>query len=195
MRGGGMQAGLLAAALLIPGASAFAKDASSDAIWSALERPGHVVLMRHADAPGTGDPAGFRIGDCATQRNLGEAGRAQARRWGERFRQKGIAVSLVLTSQWCRARETAELMAVGPIEEAPAALNSFFGRPGEREAATEALKARLAALPVGAATVVLVTHQVNITALTGVFPQSGEAVILRRGEGGSFQPLGRLRPE
>jgi phosphohistidine phosphatase SixA len=190
-----MQAGLLVAALLIPGASAFAKDASTEALWSALERPGHVVIMRHADAPGTGDPAGFRIGDCATQRNLGEAGRAQARRWGERFRQKGIAVSLVLTSQWCRARETAELMAVGPIEEAPAALNSFFGRPGEREAATEALKSRLAALPVGAATVVLVTHQVNITALTGVFPQSGEAVVLRRGEGGSFQPLGRLRAE
>ncbi len=183
------------AVALFPVMAALASEARPDALWRALAQPGHVVLMRHADAPGVGDPPGFRIGDCASQRNLGERGRQQARAIGERFRREGVSVSLVLSSQWCRARETAELMALGPVEDAPAALNSFFGRPGERHAATEALKARLAALPPDAATVVMVSHQVNVTALSGVYPRSGEMVVLRRDAAGAFTPLGRLAPD
>lgn len=184
--------GYLASLLLVIAAPVAFASESADALWAALAKPGHVVLMRHADAPGTGDPAGFRIGDCATQRNLGERGRNQARALGAEFRKRNVAVSLVLTSQWCRARETAELMALGPLVEEPAALNSFFGRPGESEAATAALRRRLAALPADAATVVMVTHQVNITALTGVFPRSGEIVVLRRAADGAMTTLGRL---
>lgn len=169
-------------------------ETDRERLWSMLAAPGHVVLMRHADAPGTGDPTSFRLGDCTTQRNLGERGRAQARRLGEAFRRRSIPVALILTSQWCRARETAELMALGPVEDEPAALNSFFGRPGEREAATAALRRRLAALPSGAALVVMVTHQVNITALTGVFPASGELVVLKRDARGDVAMVGRLPP-
>ncbi len=187
--------GCLAGLVLLACASAGRAAGPADALWTALAQPGHVALMRHADAPGTGDPAGFKIGDCATQRNLGERGRNQARALGAEFRKRIIVVSQVLTSQWCRARETAELMALGQLVEEPAALNSFFGRPGEREAATTALRRRLAALPADAATVVMVTHQVNITALTGVFPRSGEIVVLRRAADGAMTTVGRLQPQ
>jgi phosphohistidine phosphatase SixA len=187
--------GCLACLLPVAGSPAAFASERADALWAALAKPGHVALMRHADAPGTGDPAGFRIGDCATQRNLGERGRGQARALGAEFRRRGVAVSQVLTSQWCRARETAQLMALGPLVEEPAALNSFFGRPGERETATAALRRRLAALPADAATVVMVTHQVNITALTGVFPRSGEIVVLRRAAEGAMTAIGQLTPE
>ena len=174
--------------------AALAIEADRERVWALLARPGHVVLMRHADAPGTGDPANLRLGDCTTQRNLGERGRDQARRLGEEFRRRAVPVALVLTSQWCRTRETAELMALAPIEDEPTALNSFFGRPGERDAATAALRRRLAALPAGAGAVVMVTHQVNITALTGVFPASGEMVVLRRDDSGAVATVGRLPP-
>jgi len=187
--------GCLACLLLVFSAPAALASEQADALWAALAKPGHVALMRHADAPGTGDPAGFRIGDCTTQRNLGERGRNQARALGAEFRRRNVVVSQVLTSQWCRARETAGLMALGPLIEEPAALNSFFGRPGEKEAATAALRQRLAALPAEAATVVMVTHQVNITALTGVFPRSGEIVVLRRAPDGAMTMVGRLLPE
>lgn len=184
---------LLLLSLAWPGA-ALAIEVDRERVWALLARPGHVVLMRHADAPGTGDPANFRLGDCATQRNLAERGRDQARLLGEEFRRRAIPVALVLTSQWCRTRETAELMALAPIEDEPTALNSFFGRPGERDAATAALRRRLAALPAGAGAVILVTHQVNITALTGVFPASGEMVVLRRDDSGAVATVGRLPP-
>lgn len=169
-----------------------AVETDRERLWSMLATPGHVVLMRHAEAPGTGDPASFRLDDCASQRNLGEGGRLQARRIGEEFRRRAVPVALVLTSQWCRARETAALMALGSVEDEPAALNSFFGRPGEQEAATTALRRRLSALPSGAPTVVMITHQVNITALTGVFPASGEMVVLKRDAQGGATTVGRL---
>lgn len=152
------------------------------AALEALRGPGVILLMRHATAPGTGDPPGFRLGVCATQRNLSEAGRAEARATGARLRAAGIGVTLVASSRWCRARETAELLALGPVEGWPE-LDSFFSDRAEGPARTEALLARLAALPEGARPI-LVTHQVNITALTGVVPRSGEIVAVRLGEGG-----------
>jgi phosphohistidine phosphatase SixA len=182
---------LLLLSALWPGAVA-AIEVDRERVWALLAKPGHVALMRHADAPGTGDPAGFRIGDCATQRNLGERGREQSPRLGAEFRRRAVPVSLVLTSQWCRARETAELMALAPVEDEPTALNSFFGRPGEREGATAALRRRLAALPADGGLVLMVTHQVNITALTGVFPASGEIVVLKRDDQGGVVTVARL---
>ncbi|HEV7329140.1 MAG TPA: histidine phosphatase family protein [Bosea sp. (in: a-proteobacteria)] len=176
----------------LPFAATGAARESADALWDALATPGHIALLRHAEAPGVGDPAGFRIGDCATQRNLGEQGRAQARRIGDEFRRRGVRVGLVLTSQWCRARDTAQLMSLGTVEDAPEALNSFFGRSGERESATTALRRRLSSLPRDAGTVVMVTHQVNITALTGVFPRSGDIVVLRREPDGGISVRGTI---
>src|SRR5206468_7423164 len=91
--------------------------AASDEAWAALAKGGHVALMRHGNAPpGYGDPPGFKIDDCQTQRNLDERGREQARALGEAFRQHGVRVDRILSSPWCRCLETARLLAVGPVE-------------------------------------------------------------------------------
>jgi len=158
--------------------------------WEALRQPGAVAIMRHALAPGTGDPADFRVDDCASQRNLDERGRAQARAIGEAFRANGIAVDRVLSSQWCRCLDTAELLGLGAVEELPP-LNSFFGGHGSREPQTERTRAFLDALPEGERAV-LVTHQVNITALTGGYPSSGEVFVLNVRDGGEVEITGRI---
>ncbi len=154
-----------------------------------LREPGHVLLLRHANAPGVGDPPGMDLADCATQRNLDDRGRAQAAVLGERIRAAGVPGARVLTSEWCRCRETARLLGLGPVEDLPA-LNSFFEQPAEREPRLAALRAFLAGLPRDGGPVVLVTHQVTITALTGRFPASGEGVVLRLGPDGVFTPVG-----
>jgi phosphohistidine phosphatase SixA len=172
-----------------------AGEAAAADPWSVLAEPSSAALLRHAATTGgVGDPAGFRLDACETQRNLSEAGRASARRLGAAFRARGIAVSRVLSSQWCRCLETAELMALGPVEASPDALNSFFDERGERERRTAALRQLLGSAPRGAAALVLVTHQVNITALTGVFPREGETLALRLTPDGGFALAGRLPP-
>ena len=143
-----------------------------------LAKPGRVLMLRHALAPGTGDPAGFRLGDCATQRNLDGAGRAQAVKLGEQLARAGISRARVYSSQWCRCLDTARLLNLGAVTELPA-LNSFFDRPQEREPNISALRAFLAKLPADGPPVVLVTHQVTVSALTGVYPASGGGVLLQ----------------
>lgn len=145
---------------------------------AAQDTAGLIVLMRHAEAPGTGDPAGFTLDDCATQRNLSEDGRAQAARIGGRLRQIGIDQARVLSSQWCRCLDTARLLDLGPVKELRS-LNSFFGQQDEEKDRITQLRQFLADLPRDGKPVVLVTHQVTVTALTGIFPASGEAVLLR----------------
>lgn len=137
-----------------------------------------VIFLRHALAPGTGDPDGFRLDDCATQRNLSDAGRAQARAIGAALGQSGLRIAGVMTSQWCRARDTAALLDLGPVIEEPG-LNSFFGNPDARQPTLDRLKARLEGLPEGAEAglPVMVTHQVVITAVTGRSVTSGGAVL------------------
>lgn len=159
--------------------------------WAALKEPGTHVLLRHAIAPGTGDPDDFKLGDCATQRNLNDRGRAQASAIGEAFRANAIAIDLVLTSQWCRARDTAARLGVARIEDEPA-LNSFFEDRANAATATNGVLKRLAALPAGTKAA-LVTHQVNITALTDVFPSSGEMVVIALSENGAIEVRGRMR--
>ena len=172
----------------VPG---LAQDALDPAV---LARPGQVLLLRHAIAPGVGDPASMRLGDCASQRNLDAAGRAQAAALGAALRSAGVAAARVYSSQWCRALDTARLLGFGaPVERADA-LNSFFGDRGRGEPATQALRAWLAVLPRAEPVAILVTHQVNVTALTGIVPASGEGVVLRLLPGGDFAVAGRLRP-
>ncbi|MCU0554675.1 MAG: histidine phosphatase family protein [Syntrophales bacterium] len=168
--------GILALLLLtLPGT---AGAAESD-LARLIGKPDHVIVLRHARAPGTGDPADFRLGDCTTQRNLSDEGRRQAARIGARLRAAGLAETTVYSSQWCRCLETARGLAVGPVVELPA-LNSFFRSPGEEEKYNRALQAWIATAELSRP-VVLVTHQVNITALTGIFPAEGEILVLRRG--------------
>jgi broad specificity phosphatase PhoE len=166
---------ILAAFLCLLPSIALAND------WDALERPGAVAVMRHALAPGTGDPAEFRLGDCTTQRNLDERGRAQARAIGDAFRARDIAFDTVFTSQWCRTRETADLLDLGPVVEAPS-LNSFFRDYSTREEQTAATRALVEAQETRT---MLVTHQVNISALTGRSTRSGEVLVIRLTETGA----------
>ena len=93
-------------ALLLWAGSAWSGD---EVAWTALREGRAVLLMRHALAPGTGDPPGFVLEDCTTQRNLDQAGRLQAERWGDLLRQNSISAPRVLSSRWCRALDTAEL--------------------------------------------------------------------------------------
>jgi len=147
-------------------------------------------------APGTGDPASFVLDDCSTQRNLDDRGRAQARAIGQALRDRGHGFDAVLTSQWCRCRETARLLDLGPVEDLPA-LNSFFAQRDQADPRTAAARDRIRALP-ATGRWIMVTHQVNIRALTGLAPRSGEIVLVRAGQGGpdgaGVTVLGRLMP-
>lgn len=152
---------------------------------------GNVILFRHALAPGTGDPEHAELNDCSTQRNLSEEGRAQARRIGDFFQKQALPVETVWSSQWCRTRETADIAFPGKRRD-QTAFNSFFGEPNAAPAQTNEARALLDAWR-GNGLLVVVTHQVNITALTGVVPASGEAVVLRR-QAGKWVNVGRISP-
>ncbi|MBF2036697.1 MAG: histidine phosphatase family protein [Leptolyngbyaceae cyanobacterium T60_A2020_046] len=177
-----------------------APSLSEAGLWERLQQPetaAYVVLVRHAIAPGTGDPASFWVADCSTQRNLSAEGRSQAQQIGQAFRDRGVSVRRVASSQWCRWLDTARLMALGSVEPLPV-LNSFFRDRSTAEAQTTELKALLAAEARTPGVLVMVTHQVNITALTDtaltdIVPRSGEAVVLAI-EPDQLTLLGRLTP-
>lgn len=150
---------------------------------SSLKRPGVVALMRHALAPGTGDPANFDLNECSTQRNLDARGRAQARRIGDLMRAAGVRFDAIWSSQWCRSKDTATLLEMGEMTELPS-LNSFFAGRGERANQTEITLAVIGR-QLDSSRLLLVSHFVNVRALSGVGPRSGEIVVTRRdGQGG-----------
>lgn len=167
--------------------------ASASDIWQTLrDGRGYAVLMRHAIAPGTGDPANFRLGDCSTQRNLSLEGRRQAIAIGAQWRRERVPVDRVLTSRWCRARDTARLLAIGTVRAYPALDSSFTvsdAIASRRAATVRALIARHRDQP---GVLVLVGHQVNITDLTGVAPPSGGAVVVKANADGSLRVVGTL---
>ena len=176
-------------------AGAFAPRALADAdTWRRLRAGGYAILMRHAaTVAGLGDPPGFTLDDCATQRNLSDAGREDARRIGERFRAERVPVAQVYTSPWCRCRETATL-AFGRAEDWEP-LSSIFDYP-HREAEYSALvKKRIGGYgrrkPGG--NVVMVTHNVNIAALSRHSVATGEMVLMRPDGCCDARPVARLR--
>jgi hypothetical protein len=175
---------LLTSLFALAGGAAAAADP-----WESLRSGDAFVLLRHATAPGTGDPPGMRIGDCDTQRNLSADGRAQAERIGQLFRDNRIRQVSVFSSQWCRCLDTAELLGLGPVTEQPL-LNSFFGGRADGREQTESLQAWLISTR-SAAPRVLVTHQVNITGLTSVVPRSGELVFATIAGDGAVSVIGR----
>ena len=152
---------------------------------------GHVLMIRHALAPGSGDPQNFKIGDCTTQRNLSGQGRVQAGQIGDWLRARDIQVAGVYSSQWCRCLETAERMNLAPVKEL-AALNSFYERPQDREPNTNALRAFLNRQPVDGNLIILVTHYVNIAAVTGIGVSSGEGLLLKLKGNGELAVVQRL---
>jgi phosphohistidine phosphatase SixA len=171
---------VLAMSLVItPGLGA---DDSKDA-WAALVKGGHVALIRHGNAPPGygGDPPGFKIDDCKTQRNLDERGREQARALGEAFRKHGVRVDRILSSPWCRCLETARLMAVGPVETSWALVPD---REPSVPVRLPELKEMVSAWR-GPGALVLVTHAFTVRALLGFLPTQGETVVLKPGSGSS----------
>lgn len=155
-------------------------------------RAGGVLLLRHAQTePGIGDPPGFRIDDCGTQRNLSAAGRAQARAAGDALRAHGVRIDAVYSSAWCRCIDTAAQMFPDLRVDLLPALNSFFDGQGDRERQTAALRDWIAKLDEGRR-VAMVTHQVNVLALTGDNLAMGGAVLIAPDGRGGIRRLGRV---
>ncbi|MBD6617004.1 histidine phosphatase family protein [Komarekiella sp. 'clone 1'] len=167
---------------------------SKAAIWSAIQQGrGYVVLMRHAIAPGIGDPPDFRLNDCSTQRNLSDEGRKQAVRTGKAFKNRNIQVSRVLSSQWCRCLETAKLMNLGAVEPFPP-LNSFFLNHTTESKQTAQVRQLILDNRNTAGVIVMITHEVNIRAIASdIYPESGESVVLRANKKNKIEVVGQIR--
>jgi broad specificity phosphatase PhoE len=181
----------LSVALLVLLALARSSTAADDTgLWALLERGGQVIMIRHAlTTPGVGDPPGMRLDKCATQRNLSEQGRAEARRLGAALRTRGIPVDRVLSSPWCRCLETARLALREPEVWAP--LGNLYGRADIREEQVKEMHALLSAPRTGG-NLVLVSHGSTISAATGINPATAEMVIVTPQGGGRFAIAGRL---
>lgn len=161
------------------------------ALWRRLGGGGHVLLIRHAAThPGIGDPPGFVLTECGTQRNLSDAGRQDARSIGAAFRSRDIPLGSILSSRWCRCLDTARL-AFGRVEPAPMLDSMFNDSQVQGQAKVRAVLAR-AGRHEGRQNLVLVTHDVNIRALVGEGVAQGEIVVARPG-GGRLEKLGVLR--
>lgn len=171
-----------------------AGPARAESIWSTLKSiDGVVILYRHALAPGGGDPADFDVDDCTTQRNLSADGRRQAMRMGEQLRDRNVPVARVVSSPWCRARETGELMRVGDVDELKR-LGSVFQASAATAAKRQRATQRLLRMHAKREGVLVVTfHQANIIDLTGIAPASGEGIVVRyRDTSGEIEVLGRI---
>lgn len=177
---GGMSAGWPRTALAQGAPAAVQRVTVKDAAQQ-LAGGGWILMMRHEQTvPGVGDPPNFSLDDCATQRNLSDAGRARARRAGEAMRAAGLVPAVVRAGRWCRVRETAEL-AFGRFETWTA-LDSFFGQ-SERAGAHRERVIDFARSYAGSGHAMLVTHQVNITGALEVYPEMGEVIAARLEQG------------
>ncbi len=140
----------------------------------------HVLLMRHADAPGVGDPSGYRLDQCSSQRNLGEVGRQQSVLIGRWLTAQGVRTPKIFSSAWCRCQDTARLLALGTVS-VESSLNSFFDDMSLANSQNAALQrfitASLKEHP--KQPLILVTHHVNIQALTGRAVSVGDMVLVR----------------
>jgi broad specificity phosphatase PhoE len=164
--------------------------AASDELWELLRKGGQVVMIRHTlTEAGAGDPQGFRLEDCSTQRNLSDEGREHAKRIGEAFRLHRIPVDEVLTSPWCRCVETASL-AFDKADILPA-LSNLFGRSENRQKQVEELT-RIASQPRASGNLVLVTHGSTILALTRIPVNMGEIMVITPQGTGRFAVAGRF---
>ena len=182
---------LLRALLFAVSIAVLAPWASADeALWSQLGSGGFVILIRHGlTDPGAGDPPGFKLGDCTTERNLNDAGRAEAKRLGEAFRRRKVPVAQVLSSEWCRCRDTASI-AFG-IYEAWPALNNLFGRSEHSAAQTGAILERATRFR-GPGNLVLVSHGSTIVPVSGVSPAPAEMIVMKPAGAGSLKLVGRI---
>ena len=169
-------------------------QAAEQDIWTQMrENTGYVVLLRHAiTVSGTGDPPGFQLDDCDTQRNLSEAGREQAKQIGREFRERNIPISQVLSSQYCRCLDTAQLLNLGTVEPAPM-LNSIFEDRTTATQQVEQTRQRILNHQNDRGVIVMVSHYANIVEITGTPPQEGEIVVLRANQQGDLEVAGQIQ--
>jgi phosphohistidine phosphatase SixA len=152
-----------------------------------LETGSYVLMMRHADAPGYSDPQGYNLNDCSTQRNLGEAGKTQAKMIGQWLSSQGITSAQVYSSPWCRCKDTAALLNKGAVTVEPS-IGSFFENRGNRQEQTRLTQNKIAQLLKVSPRkpVIMVTHQVNIQALAGQSLSSGSMVLVKVNQSGQY---------
>ena len=163
-------------------------QANASELSEALKKSDHVLLMRHALAPGVGDPAGYTLQDCKTQRNLDATGRAQAQKIGQWLKAQGVREALVFSSAWCRCKETAERLDFGaPLHEP--SLNSFFDDMRQGPQSKLSLQKFIAAQlkNKGGKALILVTHHVNIAEFMGENVGSGDMVLVKVNAAGQLQ--------
>ena len=151
---------------------------SAEASWEPAKNGDKIILIRHSKAPGFGDPPGFNIKNCKTQRNLSKEGVDQSKKIGKLFKKNKIKIDQVLSSQWCRCKDTAKYAFKNYKEFS--ALNSTFQTPYDKNAKKQIneLKDYIQKWNGNGSNLVLVTHYVIITAITDVVPRSGEIVII-----------------
>jgi len=184
-------------------------------MWAALEEGGKVIIMRHALAPGPqqgreGDPPGFRLDDCATQRNLSSAGRRQATELGNMLRAHRVVITRALSSPWCRARDTAALMLPGATIEDSELLHNYGeeNTGGGAGSAAKAMLSRKKAAPevwamigswMGPGNLLLVTHGRTVVRVVWadgrVSPEQGTLIVLQPMNGADppFREIGTIR--
>jgi len=164
--------------------------AQTEQLIAELLGGGYIGLMRHARAPGSDDPPEFRLDDCATQRNLSASGRDQAAAIGRFLRERGLTSARVVSSQWCRCQDTAQLLDLGPVEDLPS-LNSLVSYPRRSAEMTAATHAWILEQDLSRPTI-LVTHQINIGALVREYPNEGQIVVVQPSADGSLEVVGTI---
>ena len=184
----------MTATLVLASGPTAAADATADkhVAWQALKEGKALLVLRHALAPGFGDPESFQLKDCSTQRNLNAEGRRQARAWKPFLAARGIKQARVFSSQWCRCLDTANGMNIGTVTQWPS-LNSFFQGRGNSGLQTRQTLEQVNAMASGKP-IIMVSHQVNITALAGVYSSSNEGVILSLPLSENPRVLARVSP-
>ena len=155
----------------------FFKVLANEANWEPAQEGNKIIFIRHALAPGGGDPEGFKINDCKTQRNLNKIGIEQSKNIGKLFKQHKIPINQVLSSQWCRCKDTAKYAFKNYKEFSP--LNSTFKSPYDKKAKKQIreLKNFVKNWNGNGGNLILITHYVIITAVTDAVPRSGEIII------------------
>jgi phosphohistidine phosphatase SixA len=166
--------------------------ADNDATWALLKKPGHVVLLRHSNAPESPPDGDVKFNDCSTQRNLDEAGRAQARRLGDEFRKHGIKAASLVSSQYCRAMETGKLMKLGAVRGLPALNQVFLADVSGMRDAGEKGRQFIKTISAHQLTV-LVTHVTNIQSIAGANLSSGELAVVHFDPSGSVVVDGSIK--
>ena len=153
---------------------------SSESIWNEARKGNKVILIRHSLAPGSGDPDGFKIVDCKTQRNLNKAGIEQSKKIGKIFKDNKIPIDIVLSSQWCRCKDTAHY-AFGKFKEF-SSLNSIFSIPYNKNEVRQVreIEKYLKNWEGDGKNLILITHYSIITTITNATPSSGEIVLANK---------------